>query len=380
MTASTRPTAGVGIVGAGNIARRYVEGIARFAELRVVGCTDVIPSLAESLAQDYGFSAFATLDQLLRSPEVDIVVNITPPSAHAEVTTLALEAGKAVYVEKPISVTSAQAFEVLRASKMLGRTVGAAPDTFLGSAGQTARHAFDSGLIGAAVAASAFVTHNRAETWHPDPTFLFQEGGGPALDLGPYYLTSLVNLLGPVETVSGLTRLGPRIREVTAPNRRVEQITVATPTHWTAVLRFVSGAIGTIMFSFDVWDANLPKIEIYGEEGTLSLPDPNEFDGDVLLKRHGDPDWSVLTPVIAPGGAPGTHVQLLRGAGVADLAGALRGGTHRATGNLAAHVLEVLEAIRISSESETVVRIHSRLERPAPIEQALETTPRETNQ
>lgn len=365
---SARP-ARIGIIGCGNIARRYVAGMARFPELRLVGCADRVPELAASLAADSGTHAYTAPDRLLADGDVDVVVNITPPLAHATVTVDALRAGKHVYVEKPVAATLPDSERMLAEADGAGRLLGAAPDTFLGSAVQTARAAVDEGLIGDPVGAVAFVTHSRAETWHPDPSFLFQPGGGPALDLGPYYLTALVTLLGPVETVSGATRIGAPIRRVTAPDRRVESIEVTTPTHVSGTLRFVSGVLGTVLMSFDVWDSHLPKIEVYGQQGTLTLPDPNFFDGPVLLKRHEDDDWQLLAPILpVSGDDEDLSVQLLRGIGVADLVHALNGDPHRASGRLAQHVLEVLEAMQTSSDTATVVPIHSRVDRPAPRE------------
>lgn len=358
--------AGVGIIGSGNISRRYVEGMRRFPQLRLIGCTDAIPSLAQALAAEAGITAYATVEDLLADPAIDVVVNITPPVVHASVAIAALDAGKHVYVEKPIAATVADSAAMFEAAERNGRLLGSAPDTFLGSAGQTARAAIDDGVIGEPIGAVAFVTHSKAELWHPNPTFLFQPGGGPALDLGPYYVTSLVNMLGPVRSVAGFTRIGARTRTVTAPDRLVDTIEVTTPTHDGVVLRLASGVIVTMMLSFDVWDSHVPFIEVYGERGTLSLPDPNGFDGDVTVHTHGADDWTVLEPVLPPTGAAGDmSVQMLRGFGVADLVGAVDGGPHRASAALAGHVLEVLEAIETSSRTGTVVEIRSTVERPA---------------
>jgi predicted dehydrogenase len=360
----------VAIIGAGNIARRYVEGMSRFPQLTLVGCADVMQPMAEALAADAGIRAYASVDELVADPDVDIVVNITPPTAHAAVTNQALAAGKHVYVEKPIAATVAESATMVATAEQTGRVLGSAPDTFLGSAGQTARAAIDSGVIGEPIGLTAFVTHSKAETWHPDPSFLFRPGGGPALDLGPYYLTTLVNALGPVASVAGFTRVGATVRPVTAPDRRVESIEVSTPTHWGATLKFRSGVIGTVMMSFDVWDSTLPKIEIYGDRGTLTMPDPNEFDGNVTVRLHGEDDWRTLDPVIEPTGEAGAAVQLLRGIGVADLAAAVDGAPHRASAALASHVLEVIEAIQRSSDTESVIHIESTVERPAPAERS----------
>lgn len=358
---------GVGIVGCGNISRRYVTGMRRFGRLRLVGCADLIPELAEKLADEAGITAYPTIEELLADPAVEVVVNITPPVAHASVTVAALDAGKHVYVEKPIAARLADVAAMFDAAERNDRLLGSAPDTFLGSAGQTARAAIDRGAIGDPIGAVAFVTHSKAELWHPNPTFLFQPGGGPGLDLGPYYITELVNLLGPVRSVAGFSRIGAPIRTVTAPDRQVDSIEVTTPTHAGAVLRMASGVIVTMMLSFDAWDSRLPFIEVYGDRGTLSLPDPNGFDGDVSVRAHSDESWTVLDPVLSPtGDAADMAVQMLRGFGVADLVDAIDGAPHRASGMLARHVLEVLEAIETSSRTSTVVEIVSTVERPEP--------------
>jgi len=368
MSFSADAPAVVGIIGAGNIARRYVEGISRFPQLSIIGCADLVQELSDSLASEAGITSYTSIEQLLADPAIDIVVNITPPVAHASVSTMALAAGKHVYVEKPIAATLADSADMVAAAERHGRLLGSAPDTFLGSAGQTVRAAIDAGVIGEPIGAVAFIVHSQAETWHPDPSFLFRPGGGPALDLGPYYITTLVNSLGPIASVAGFTRIGAPVRTVTAPDRRVDSIEVTTPTHVAATLRFASGVLATVMMSFDVWDAHLPKIEIYGELGSLTVPDPNEFDGDVTVRLHGEDGWTSLDPVIKPTGEAGTAVQLLRGIGVADLAAAVDGAPHRASAALASHVLEVLEAIQLSSDTNTVVAIDSRVERPAPQE------------
>lgn len=358
----------VALLGCGSIARRYVEGMSRFPNLRLVGVADVQQSAADVLAAEAGVQSYASIDELLADPAIDIVVNITPPSVHAESTSKALAAGKAVYVEKPMAASVRDAYGMLDAADRHGLALAVAPDTFLGTAGRTARRAIDAGLIGSPVGATAFVTHSHAETWHPDPTFLFKPGGGPALDLGPYYLTALVNLLGPVTQVSGFARIGAPVRTVTAPDRRVEHIDVEVATHSTAMLRFASGVLGTVLMSSDVWHSGLPRIEIYGELGTLTLPDPNGFDGDVRFRGHHDDDWTVLKPVGSPDGAEGEPVQLLRGYGVADLAAHLASASPlRPSAGLALHVLEVLEAVQTSSDEGRLIDIETRPERPASV-------------
>ncbi|MDJ1130983.1 Gfo/Idh/MocA family protein [Streptomyces iconiensis] len=369
MTFSPSAPARVGIIGTGNIFDRYVNGMARFPRLRIAGCADLDHSRAVKAAADHGIAAYDSVEALLSDPDVDIVVNITPPVAHAAVSAQAIRAGKHVYVEKPVAATVAEAAPLTGLAREHGVLFGSAPDTFLGSAAQTARKALDDGVIGEPVGATAFVTHSKAETWHPNPGFLFAPGGGPGLDLGPYYLTSLVNLLGPIATVSGLSRVGAAVREVTSPDRTVDRIQVTTPTHAAAVLGFASGVIGSLQMSFDVWNHHLPFLEIYGTAGTLTIPDPNGFDGDVQVRGNHDSEWTTLPPVFPASGSLDMAVQMLRGKGVDDLAGAVDGAPHRATAELAFHVLEALEAVETSSTTRQVVELTSTVERPAPAAQ-----------
>ncbi|MDI2125615.1 Gfo/Idh/MocA family protein [Yinghuangia seranimata] len=360
-------TTGIGIVGCGNIFERYVRGLGRFPELRIVHVADVDSERARHGAGLVGpDTRHGTLDALLADDRVEIVVNITPPTVHAAVTEAALRAGRHVYVEKPITTDLDTAREQLALAKDLGLALGGAPDTFLGSAGQTARAVLDGGAIGDPVGATAFVTHSRAETWHPDPTFLFKPGGGPVLDLGPYYVTQLVNCLGPVAEVYGRSRVGAPVRTVTAPGRTVDTIGVEVDTHAAAVLAFASGVLAGTTLSFDVWDHQLPFIEIYGTRGTLSIPDPNMYDGDVKVRLHGEDAWTTAAPVVpVQGPADSFEHQLLRGPGVADLAASLRGAPHRASAPLALHVLEVLDAIGASGRAGAPIAMTSTCERPA---------------
>ncbi|MFJ3804278.1 Gfo/Idh/MocA family protein [Streptomyces sp. NPDC090088] len=356
----------VGILGAGNIFGRYVEGMRTLPGLDVVRVADVDPARAERAAADFGIPAWGDGDDLLADDGVDIIVNITPPRFHADTVTAALDAGKHVYVEKPVAATTDQARKVLAAAERGTALLGSAPDTFLGSAVQTARHAVDQELIGEVIGATAFVRSSRAETWHPDPRAFYGPGGGPVLDMGPYYLATLVNCLGPVAQVSAATRVGAPTRKVTSPERVVDEVTVEVPTHASATLTFASGALGTALFSFDVWDTELPRIEIYGTEGTLALPNPNFFDGDVRLKRHQDTEWQVLTPVTELFGAVGSPEQHRRGLGVRDLANAVEGGPLRAGAEFAFHTLDVLESIQTSQQQKRFVTLGSSCERPAP--------------
>jgi predicted dehydrogenase len=286
------------------------------------------------------------------------VVNLTIPRAHAEVNLAALKAGKHAYCEKPFAVSREEGKKVLRAARAKGLLVGGAPDTFLGGGIQTCRKLIDDGAIGEPVAATAFMACRGHESWHPDPEFYYDIGGGPMLDMGPYYLTALVNLLGPVKRVSGSARITFPERLITSEPKKGTKIKVMTPTHIAGTLDFASGAVGTVVMSFDVVAHRLPIIEIYGSEGTLLVPDPNGFGGPVRMRKMGDADWSEVRM---------THSdQVGRSMGVADLAHALRlGRKPRAGGELCYHVLDVMMAFEDASRSGRHVEIASRCERPA---------------
>ena len=354
----------IGILGSGNVFGRYVTGMRRYPELDIVRVGDVDAGRAKAAAAEHEIPVWGDDAELYADDSIDIVVNLTPPVHHGRTVITALRAGRHVYVEKPLAATVVEAREVLATAAATGRVVGAAPDTFLGSAGQTARRAVDDGLVGEPIGAALFIGHSKAELWHPDPRFLFQAGGGPVLDMGPYYLAVLVNMLGPIRSVAAASRIGASPRTVTAPSRAVDSIEVTVPTHAAAVFTFASGVLGTAQMSFDVWDSELPHIEVYGTRGTLSLANPNQFDGDVRLRRHADQEWRVLPPVIEPFATPGTPGQRLRGLGVRDLAGAVEGGPHRTNAAFAFHVLEALSAVDESSRTGASVRLDSTCDRP----------------
>jgi predicted dehydrogenase len=357
----------LGIIGAGNISGRYIQGLKRrFPHLEIRRVADVDVQRAEALASRFELPAFGGVPELLADDSIDIVVNLTPPLLHARTVMEALSAGKHVYVEKPLATSLEDGRLMIETARQNGVLLGSAPDTFLGSASQTARQALDAGLIGEPVAASAFVRSSRAERWHPDPRFLFQPGGGPVMDMGPYYIAALVNCLGPVERISADTRIGAPTRRMTAEGRVADSLEVTVDTHASAVFSFASGVIGTVMMSFDVQDTALPFIEIYGTEGTLSLHDPNAFDGPVQVKRHEDASWRELEPAIPVFGTPGSPEQSQRGLGVDDLASAIDGDVHRASGAFALHVLEVMLGIDKAARQREVIKLDSTVDRPAP--------------
>jgi len=296
---------------------------------------------------------------LLADREIQIVVNLTVPKAHTEISLAAIGAGKHVYSEKPLAVTREEGRKVLAAAEEKGVLVGCAPDTFLGGGHQTCRKLIDDGWIGEPVAAVAFVTDHGPESWHPNPDFFYQMGGGPMFDNGPYCLTALINLLGPVRRVTGSARISFPERVATSELHRGRRIPVEVPTHVAGVVDFVGGPVGTIIASFDIWAANLPYIEVYGSEGSLSMRAPG-FRGPVLIRRAGADEWSEV---------PLTHsAEVDRGIGVADMAYAVAySRPHRASGELAYHVLDIMQAFGEASRSGRHVEIESRCSRPEPL-------------
>ena len=358
---------GVGIVGCGNIFPSYLKGLAKLGSVRVTGCADIDQARAQAVAKAHDLQAYDSPGDLMADPAVGLVVNITPPAVHGPVTHEALGRGKHVFVEKPLAASLADAGPVMAALAAAPGRLGCAPDTFLASAGQTARAALDAGLVGEPIGVAAAVPHSRAEEWHPDPGFLFRAGAGPLLDMGPYYVASLVNCLGPVASVSGATRIGANPRRVTAPGRLVETVSVEVPTHAVAVLRFASGVVGTLTASFDIWSEHLPHIEIYGTEGILRIPNPDVFAEDVTVKPNGSEEWRVLPPVLSLGDFLPSS-QRIRGLGVADLVDSLAGRPQRTSAELGQHVLEVLESVEMSSTSGAVVHLTTAPARPARVE------------
>jgi predicted dehydrogenase len=358
---------GVGIVGCGNIFPSYALGLGKLGSVRVAGCADIDQARAQAMSKAHDLRAYESPDDLMADPQVGLVVNITPPAVHGAVTRAALGLGKHVYVEKPLAASLADAEPVMAALAAAPGRLGCAPDTFLASAGQTARAAVDGGLIGEPIGIAAAIPHSRAEEWHPDPTFLFRAGAGPLLDMGPYYVASMVNCLGPVASVSGATRIGRNPRPVTTPGRLVDTVTVEVPTHAVAVLRFASGVIGTLTASFDIWSEHLPHIEIYGTEGIMRVPNPDVFAEDVTFKPNGSDEWKVLPPVLTLGDFLPPN-QRIRGLGVADLVDSLGGRPQRASAELGQHVLEVLESVQMSSDRGALVHLTTAPARPAPVE------------
>jgi predicted dehydrogenase len=356
---------GVGIIGCGDILDAYLVGLRRFSTpVEVVRLADVELDRAVAGARRHSVPEAGDVDALWKDEDVEVVVSLTPPKVHHEIIRDGAAAGKRVYTEKPLSANTSLARAALAAAKDAGILVGSAPDTFLGSAAQTARQAIDRGDIGNVIAVSAFAPYNRAERRHPTPEFLFQAGAGPLLDIPPYHLTWLVHLLGPVTGVAGLSTRSAPLRRIRRDGQIVD-VPIETDTHVTSILEFSSGVLGTFIGSFDIWNHRLPAIEVYGSVGTLSLPHPNWYDGSVELRLHDDDAWREVEPVFPPIQIEAT--EKVRGLGVVDLVEADQGRVPRSSSELALHVLEVLEAMHTSAEQHTYVSIETQPNRPDPL-------------
>lgn len=350
----------IGVIGVGNISDQYFAAFPRLPGLELVAVADLDSDRATLVATSHNVAALS-VDQLLLSDQIDAVLNLTIPAAHVEIDKKALDAGKHVYGEKPLSLALDGGREVMSLATQNGFRVGSAPDTVLGTGIQTARQILDSGAIGNTVAASAFWSAPGHERWHPAPFFYYQPGGGPMLDMGPYYLTSLVTLLGPVASISGFTSRSTRTRLVETGPHAGTAIPVNVDTHYSALLTHRSGVVSTVTMSFEILATRSPLFEIYGTEGTIAVPDPNRFSDDVELFTSADPHWRVA-PVSAG------YADAGRGYGLADMARAIETDRpHRASGELALHVLEIMDAIANSGAHNRFIQIDSTVSRPEPV-------------
>jgi len=359
----------IGVIGCGVISEAYLKGAARSKLIRVKSVADVNAKAAARRAAEFNMQA-VPVEALLADEEIEIVINLTVPQAHAPVSLSIIEAGKHVYSEKPLATRLADGQALVLAAAARRLRIGCAPDTFLGAAHQTCRRAIDAGRIGSPVAGGASVLSHGMEHWHPNPAFFFQRGGGPMLDMGPYYVTQLVNLLGSVARVTAEATMGSTHRTVTSEPLRGQVIEVEVPTTVNAVLRFASGANVALSQSWDVWKHRRLPIEIYGSEGSMLVPDPNFFGGEPSISER-DGEWQTLDISRHPFGAPnrrlrsGADVADYRIVGLLDMAAAIRQDRpHRVSGELALHVLEVLEAIERAAMEGRHVMIESGCPRP----------------
>lgn len=351
----------IGVVGCGKISGIYLQAPKKFPVLEIMACCDIDDMAARAKAEEFGISQVMTLAGMLAEPEIDIILNLTQPAGHAEIGKAALEAGKSVYNEKPLAISREEAREVLDLAERKGLRVGCAPDTFLGAGLQTCRKLIEEGAIGEPVAATAFMMCHGHEHWHPDPAFYYQPGAGPLFDMGPYYLTALIHLIGPIRRVCSSARVTFPERTITSKPRAGEKIEVNTPTHVAGVLDFANGAVGTLITSFDVWSHRLPCIEICGTRGSLVVPDPNTFGGPVRLRKSGEKEWRDIA-------LTHDHDENSRGLGLAEMASAIaENRPHRASGEMAYHVLDTMHALLESSVEERHMKISSSCQRPEPL-------------
>jgi len=361
----TRAKTNVGVIGCGQISSIYLQAPGTFDILNIIACSDIDMNRARAQAERFNVPKVYSTEELLADPDIDIVLNLTIPRVHADIGLAAIEAGKSPYSEKPLAIHREQGKALLDAAHAKQLRVGCAPDTFLGGGIQTCIKLIDDGEIGTPVAATAFMMGHGPESWHADPDFFYQPGAGPMFDMGPYYLTALVAMLGPIRRVTGSARITFPERVITSQPKYGTKIKVNTPTHIAGIMDFVSGAVGTIVTSFDVWSHKLPRIEIYGTEGSLSVPDPNTFGGPVYIRRAQDQEWQEI---------PLTHgyTKNTRGIGLADMAHAMRSGRpHRASGELAYHVLDTMQAFIDSSRENRHIELTSTCNRPTPLDSGL---------
>lgn len=348
----------VGLVGCGNISRIYLTNMKHFPVMTCAAVSDIDPARAQARAKEFDIPRVLTPDELIKDKDIDIVLNLTIPAAHAEVNLKALEAGKHAFTEKPFATSIADAKKVLDTAKKKNLLVGCAPDTVLGGGIQTCRKLIDDGLIGDVIGGMAFMTSHGPEIWHPDPEFFYQPGGGPMLDMGPYYLSSLVQLVGPIKKISAIAKASFAERTVGSGEKAGKKIKVEVPTHYSGQALFENGAVATIVMSFDVWAARLPRIEIYGTKGSLSVPDPNTFGGPIFYHDPSFKDWVEMKLVLP-------FQENSRGLGLADMAQAVRDKrSHRASGEMAAHVLEAMLSFEESSKQGKPIELSIPCKRP----------------
>lgn len=352
----------VGVIGVGNISDTYLENLRSTYSpfVQVVGCADVIPERARAAATNWSLpKTYESVDDLLADEQIQVVLVLTTPASHFEVCSAAVSAGKHVYVEKPICVSVEQATALVDHAAQMGVSIAVAPDTCLGTALQLALRVVEDGRIGEPIAASANMLCHGHENWHPNPAFFYEPGAGPLMDMGPYYLTALLGLMGSVESVQASSQASFAQREVLSEPLRGTWMDVHVPTHIASTLRFERGGIATLVTSFDVWASQAPHLEIYGSSGTLVLPNPNWFDGQVLMWQVADREWVSLSP-------PVTANIDRRGLGLVDFVEAIAAGVQpRLDATLGLHVVDVMESIGVSASTGHVVPVTSRLRGPS---------------
>lgn len=354
----------IGVIGCGKIAGAYLGMAKNFPQVEIAACADLNRASAEKAATEFAVPKVCSVEELLADPSIQIVLNLTVPKAHVPVSLAAIEAGKHTYLEKPLGINRDDGLKLMAAAKARNLRIGCAPDTFMGAGIQTARHLLDTGAIGRPVGFMAQMLCPGHESWHPSPEFYYEVGGGPMFDMGPYYLTALLNLLGPVSRISGFSKIAIPERTITSEPKRGKKVTVETPDHIVGAIEFASGVAGTIQTSFAVkYGTGLEwknPIAIFGTNGTLLVPDPNQFDGPVFLRKGDDQAFNEV---------PHTHVKGYgRSVGLADMAVALQTGRpHRASGDMAMTVLDLMQGFLDSSSTGKAHTPNTPFTRPNPM-------------
>lgn len=350
---------GLAVVGCGNISNQYLKNLTQFPDVEVLFCADIDKERANGQAAAYGVAGSGSVEQALDHPGVGLVVNLTSPAAHAEIAAAAVSAGKHVWNEKPLTLDAAAGQHLLEHARAANLRVGCAPDTVLGAGIQSARRLVAEGGIGVPLSALTLFQEPGPESWHPDPEFLFSKGAGPLFDMGPYYLSTLAAIFGPASRVAAVSRQARKSRTVGSGPKRGTEFPVQVPTHTAALVEYGAGQAAQLLFS---WDSPLSRqgfFEITGSEATLAIPDPNRFDGDLRIRRAGDGDWTVIPSVGATAG---------RGMGVVDMARAIAAGEpHRAGGDMALHVLELMAKIDQSAATGQFEPVETTFDTPAPL-------------
>lgn len=347
----------IGVVGCGNISNAYFNASKKFQILEVVSCADINMEAAKAKAEEHNIKA-VTVEELLADSSIELVINLTIPKVHAEVSLKCLDAGKHVHLEKPLGISYEEGKKVIEAAKKKNLLVGCAPDTFLGGGQQTCRKLIDDGWIGRPVAGTSMFLGRGPEAWHPNPAFFYQNGGGPMLDLGPYYVTALINLLGPAKRIVAFTTKSFKERVAGHDSIKGQKLPVEVPTHYSGNIEFANGAVVNMIASFDVYGHGHKPIEIYGTEGSIKVPDPNTFGGAVEVKV-GRNDWKEI-------GFTHGYTENMRSIGAADLAYSIRnpGRDYRCKGELALHALEIMTGFEKASDKGGVYELESTCKRP----------------
>ncbi len=350
----------VGIVGAGAISNNYLRYAAEaFSDYyEVVAVSDLLVDKAKERAEKFGIARYGTPDIVYNDPEIDIVLNLTIPAAHEEVTVRALESGKHVYTEKPLACTREGMKHIMDVASKCGKRVGCTPDSFMSAPAQTAKKAIEEDWIGAPVGVNAMCAGRGNEYWRADADFFYKKGAGPMMDMAPYYINMFLSLIGPVASVQTLSKITWPERTIKVAPRRGEKIQVEVPTYISTALEFENGVIGTFVNSFDIWCSQQPHIEIYGEKGTMIIPDPNRYNGDVLVKRFKDTEWRVLPQFVE-------YANYGRGIGIVDMIRSIEAGVpHKASLEMAYHATDIILSIEEAGAMKKPLEINSTTVRP----------------